>query len=244
MKTKLLSAFAFLLLLSIAAIAQTVKITPREVKYNRTKADVPDFKKTFTVTRPKVSGLTAALNKKVEDALSFEKNYKNFSVQEEIDEIYWLEEADFTVDYNKKGILVVTLFISGSGAYPSGYGKTVVVDLKTGSRVRPADAFTNLSGLAALGRRMQREEIRRAQAEYKRDPETKDFDGSEYFSRAKFTVAELNDFSVDDKGVTFIYEYNFAHVVKALAPDGRYFFTWAQMKPFIKRGGLLGGFVR
>ena len=54
---------------------------------------------------------------------------------------------------------------------------------------------------------------------------------------------KLDEFSISDKGVTFLYDYGFPHAIQALEPDGRYFFTWAQMKQHIKRGGLLAKFI-
>ena len=52
------------------------------------------------------------------------------------------------------------------------------------------------------------------------------------------------NFPISDEGVTFYYDYGFPHVIQALAPDGQYFFKWAELKPFIKPDGLLARFVR
>jgi hypothetical protein len=236
--------FLFILLLSFApaAFAQTVVITPKKTVYRRPKP-LMDFKKSFTVIRPRVKGLSAALNKKVETAISYEK-VANFNLKEELTEIQWLEEASYEVNYNKNGILDVTIWLSGAGAYPSVYQKTVVVNLKTGAPIRPPDVFTNLGRLAATVKETQQEEIKTATEEYKKDPETADFDAAEYFRDADFTIKNLNEFSVSDKGVTFIYNYGFPHVVLALEPDGRFFYSWAELKPFIRRGGLLARFAR
>jgi hypothetical protein len=60
----------------------------------------------------------------------------------------------------------------------------------------------------------------------------------------KIAYKDLNGFFVTEKGVTFLYDYNFAHVVEACEPDEQYFFTWGKLKPFIKSDGLLAKFVR
>lgn len=238
------SLFIFILLLVFApaAFSQTVVVTPKKTVYRRPKP-LMNFKKSFTVIRPRVKGLSAALNKKVETAISYEKNAR-FNLKEELTEIQWLEEASYEVNYNKNGILDVTIWLSGSGAYPSVYQKTVVVNLKTGAQVRPQDVFTNLGRLAATVKEAQQEEIKTATEEYKKDPETADFDGAEYFRDADFTVKNLDEFTVSDKGVTFIYNYGFPHVVLALEPEGRFFYSWAELKPFIRRDGLLARFAR
>lgn len=243
-KSALLASLFFIFAFSAAAavVAQSVVITPKKTVYRRPKP-LMDFKKSFTVTRPQIKGLSSALNKKTEAAISYER-VLNLNIREELGEIQWLEEAGYEVNYNKNGILDITLSLSGSAAYPSVFQKTVVVDLKTGRRVRPSDVFTNLNGLAAVIRKAQQAEMKKAAADYKKDPDAQDFDASEYFERAKFTAAELEEFTVGDKGVTFIYDYRFPHVARALQPDGRFFYTWAQLRPFIKPAGLLARFVR
>ena len=107
-----------LIIFSLSAIsfAQSVIVTPKKTTYKRPKP-LANFKKSFTVIRPQVKGINATLAKKVETTISYEKNFE-FSVKEEINEIQWLEEANYTVDYNKNGILGVTLSVNGSGAYP------------------------------------------------------------------------------------------------------------------------------
>ena len=130
----------------------------------------------------------------------------------------WLYEADYEVGYNKNGLLSITLSMDGSGAYPDGTSKAVVVDLKTGNRVRAGDVFTNLVGLAAMVRKAQRIEVAKSMKETKTDPDNKDVDPYLLFKGASFTVKDLNEFEVSDNGVTFIYDYGFAHVMQALNP--------------------------
>jgi hypothetical protein len=221
--------------------AQTITITPSKTTYRRPKP-ISSYKKTFIVTRPKVKGVSTVLAKKIETTISYEKNFE-FSVQEEIKEIQWLEEASYDVDYNKKGILSVTLTVEGSGAYPDGSTKPVVVDIKKGTRVIPQDVFTNLNSLAAKANAQQQAEIKQGLIDIKK--EEPDAESPEnLFENAKFTVEDLKEFSVGDKGVTFWYDYGFPHVIEAMQPEGRYFMSWAQLKPYIKKGGLFAQFVR
>jgi Predicted membrane protein len=235
--------FSLLLVLTFAltALAQSVVVTPRKVSYKRIKP-FSEYKKNVTVTYPKVSGLTTALNKKVESSISYEK-VADLNIKEELTDIQWLEEATYKVNYNKNGILDVTLNVSGSGAYPSDYDKTVVVNLATGERARPADVFVNVAGLAAKCRRIQQAEIKRSLIDIKKnDPDTDDPES--LFADTKFTVENLKDFTLNDRGTTFLYDYGFPHVIQALQPPGRYFISWKEIKPFIKQGGLLARFVR
>ena len=228
-----------LALFAAAAFGQSIVIKPKKVTYKRPKP-IDEYKKTFTITYPIVSGLSPSLNKKIESSVSYEK-VADVDIKEELSG-GWLEEATYKVNYNKNGILDITLNVSGLGAYPDEYDRTVVVNLATGSRVKPTDVFINLNGLAAKCRRIQQAEVRKSLAGAKKDdPDAAD---PSLFAETKFTTENLKEFSVNDRGVTFIYDYGFPHVVKALDPTGRYFIPWTEMKPFIKSGGLLARFVR
>lgn len=241
MKIKFLLCLLFVLALSSVSFAQSVKVTPRKITYKRPKPIV-DFKKSFTVIYPKISGLTPALNKKVETAVSYEKNF-HFNLKEEISKVQWLEEASYKVDYNKNGILGVTLTLSGTGAYPSAYDKPVIVNLKNGNKIQPADVFIKLKELAAKAKKAQQNEIKKALIEIKKEYPDEE-SPVDFFQNADFTAENLNEFTISNKGVTFWYDYGFPHVAKALQPEGRYFFSWAELKPFIKRDSLLRKFFR
>lgn len=237
--------FAVILLAAVFAVsgpAQSVTITPKKVTYTRQKP-LSDYKKTFIVRFPKVKASTPAISKKIESTISYSK-VLGLNINEEIRDIQWLEEADYDVNYNSRGLLVITLQMNGSGAYPDGTSKAVVVDLKTGNRVRVADVFTNLSGLTAMVKKSRKSEIAKAEKEIKEDPANGDIDPAALFDGKNFTVKDLDEFEVSRTGATFIYDYGFPHVVQALEPGGRYSYTWTQLKPYIKRGSLLAKFVR
>jgi hypothetical protein len=44
-------------------------------------------------------------------------------------------------------------------------------------------------------------------------------------------------------GITFLYDAGFPHAIKAFEPQGKYFFTYAELKLYIKRDGPLGQFI-
>jgi hypothetical protein len=244
MKNKSFLALLFLVSFTILAsdiAAQTITVTPVKTTYRRPKP-ASSWKKSFTVTRPKVKGTTPVLAKKIETAISYEKSF-DFSVQEEIKDIQWLESADYTVDYNKKGVLAVSLTVEGSGAYPDSSTHSVVVNVKTGMRVMPADVFTNLAGLAAKVKAMQKAEIKEGIAEIKKE-EPDEENPSSLFESADFKMENLTEFSVSDAGMDFWYDYGFPHVIQAMEPAGRYMITWKELKPYIKPAGLFGQFVK
>ncbi len=234
-----------LLMLAFACVnyAQIVRVTPKKTVYNRKPDKGFEHKKTFTITYPKVSGLTAALNKKIENTLSYERVF-DFTVKEEINELFWLYEADYAVDYNNKGILAVALSINGSGAYPSGSTKHIVVNTKNGNQIKAADVFTKLPELARFADKSLQSRIKKEIAERRKDSAEDGETLQENLSGAKFKAENLEFFSINQKGVTFHYEFGFPHVILALEPDDNFFFTYNQLKPFIKQDGLLNQFIR
>jgi hypothetical protein len=242
MKIKFPLLLLFVFTLSSITFAQSVIITSKKITYKRPKPEM-DYKKTFTINYPKVKAANARLSQKIETTISYEKNL-SLDLKEEMGEIQWLEEADYTVDYNKNGVLSIELFITGSGAYPSSSNKNVVVNLKTGNRVRPIEVFKNLNGLITKIRAMQKDEIIEAIKVIKEDPDYNDLNTDELFQNKDFKVADFEGFLLNDKGVTFVYNYGFRHAILALQPNGTYYFTWAELKPFIKPAGLLGRFIR
>lgn len=237
MKIKLLGIVFVLAAFVAAGNAQSVVVTGKKITYNRPKP-ISEYKKTFTINYPKIKAATPVLSKKIEAAASYEKAF-GFTLKEELGEIQWLETADYEVIYNKNGILCLSLFIEGSGAYPSSSTKYVVVDTNTGLKQTPANLFTNLAGLAALAKKQQKTEIATAIKEIKADKTNEEPNPEHLFENADFKIKDLNDFSVDDKGVTFHYDYGFPHVIQGLQPAGEFKFTWTQLKPYIKNGGLL-----
>jgi hypothetical protein len=241
MKRKLPLVLFCILVLSFSIFPQSVIVTPKKIIYKRPKP-LMDFKKSFSVVRPKVRAANLAIAKKIETAISYEKIF-DFSIKDEINEIQWLEEASYTVDYNKNGILGVTLSMTGTGAYPSEASQPVVVNIEIGGRVAAKDIFVKLPQLAAKGKQTQAAEIKRSIVEIKKENPDEGNPAS-LFESADFTVEHLDRFSVSDKGITFWYEYGFPHVIQALQPEGRYFFSWAELKPFIKSDGLLARFNR
>jgi hypothetical protein len=59
----------------------------------------------------------------------------------------------------------------------------------------------------------------------------------------KFEVKNLDDFEVATDGLVFLYDAGFPHVIQAIQPDGRYRFTYKELKPYLKPDGLLWQFV-
>jgi hypothetical protein len=200
------------------------------------------------INYPMVSGIAdRAVLRKVRALLDIEKVFETSLAEYRQDS--WLTESDYKVNYNKRDILDITFWQEGVAAYPDTNTKHFAVSLRTGEVIKAADAFEagSLQRLAAMANEKLRAEIAARVAELDRDKET----GAEEKESFKedlrtltFGVENLDEFEVGERGVTFLYDAGFPHVIQALQPDGRYFFSYEQLAPYIKRGGPLGVFVK
>lgn len=252
MKIKFLLGLTAILVFSFAGYAQTVTVSPKKTIYTRKGKGIPKEKRTFVVTYPVIAGkLSPAIKKNLENTISYWKVFDT-TLAENLGDYHWLSEMSFKVNYDRNGILDISLTQEGVGAYPSSQTVNLVIDLKTGRRVEIRDvlkpeALNKLAKMVDQKLSAEKKEIIRRidKGEFSEDND-EELNNSlkEQINSLKFSEETFNEFSVSDRGITFIYNADFPHVIKAVEPDGRYFFTWSELKPFIKPDGLLARFVR
>lgn len=242
--------FAFLLIFIFAAhgFGQTgsVKITPLRIVHRRANTSA-DYKKRYTVVYPKISGVGRSLKRKIERNLRYEKTFSYFFSNGLDEEYQLLDKAYYRVIYNKNHILNLKFSIDVSAAYESHYDKTIAVNLKTGEIIKPEDIFISrkLEQLAAKIDKSLQAEIAEAVREVKKD--LSEGDGEQVLAQFEgkvFSPLQLDNFEVSEKGITFVYNYEFAHIVRNYEPAGRFFLSYAQLKPFVRRGGLLEKLIK
>ncbi|HLN98270.1 MAG TPA: hypothetical protein VK208_07385 [Pyrinomonadaceae bacterium] len=228
-------------------LADHATIQRRRIVLVRSNGLVKQFphKKKATLTYPVIGGLSGPVLRRVRSMLDF-KNIFDYSLQEYRDDT-WLDEFSYQVNHNGNYLLDITFMQSGSAAYPDDQSKHFLINLKTGRLVKAADAFqpAGLVPLSILVNRKLQEELKEILEdlnESKSDPEDIRI-AKEAQEPLEFKVEHLNDFSVGDKGVTFLYDAGYPHVIKAFEPDGQYFFSYAELKPYIKPNGPLGQFL-
>lgn len=229
-------------LLVVCTASAQVKITPMKVIYVRSGERIPDFKKRFEITYPVVEGVrNTAVKRRIENSVSYWNVFET-TLEEERNEYYWLDSMEYEVAYNMNGILDIELIRQGSAAYPDGQSQHVVVNTGTGRRVRIPDAFTKIGDLLVKIDEAQKKEIADHIEELKQDDEQAAESFREMMEEGTYGEDKLDEFSVSNTGVTFIYDYGFPHAIQALEPEGKYFFSWEELAPFIKPGGVLGQF--
>ena len=251
---KLILAFSLMFVGASIIFAQTMTITPKKTVYTRKGKGVPKEKRSFVVTYPLFNGtMPLAAKKKLENTISYWRVFET-TLQENLTEYDSLSELSYKVNYNKNGILDIALTQETMAAYPDQSTRNLIIDLKTGEAVKFSDVFKSdaLDNLAemvnskltveknAMIARIDKGEFNEGGTA---DKEANDA-VKEQLRGLEFTAGTFDEFSISDKGLTIIYDAGFPHVIQAAQPDGRYFFTWAELKPFIKPDGLLGRFVR
>ena len=224
-------------------------VRPRTVVIIRRGALIKDFpeKKRATVTYPVISGLKDAQVLCRVQAILQVKNVFDSSIAE-YREDNWLEEFRYEVNYNKNNILDITFTQDGAGAYPDTQTRHFAISLKNGRIIKASDVFiaSSLPVLRTmLDGKLQSElkEILKSLKDSKSDPEDVRI-ASEAQEPQGYTIENLDDFEVGAKGITFLYDAGYPHVIQAFEPNGRYFFSYSELKPFVRRDGPLGQFIQ
>ncbi len=199
----------------------------------------PAYRETI-VRYPIVTGLQdPTVLKKVQTALSLKSILGQSLAELQQDSSPWLTDLEYTLNYNQNSILDLTYSISGIGAYPSTSVKRVSLDLKTGNLLRAKDLFksdTHITLAQSIDKMMQRE-IQSTIVEVRRDTPDLDVD---MFTKHHFKPKDLNDFTIGKKGVTFHYNFDFIHALKAIEPSGAYFISYDKLSRYIRPDGAVG----
>ena len=204
-------------------------------------------RKTAVITYPVISGLKPQTLRKVRELLSF-KNIFDYSMAEYRSDP-WLSEFSYVVNHNEDFLLDLTFTQSGMAAYPDEQSKHFLIDLRNGKAVLAADAFQTdkLATLAtAVDEKLQQEiaGLRKENASSADRDAAEKVSVNDAYDILKFEPKDLDNFSVSNSGITFLYDAGFPHVIKALEPKGRYFFSYTELRSFIRTTGPLGQFVR
>jgi len=244
--TFLCTIFVFLLtvIFPLKSFSQTNKaiVMPKTIVYKRVGLEKNDFKATFTIIYPRIKILgSKTVEQKIIKFLNYEKVF-DYSLGDEIKKFSSLENVYYKLNYNKNGFLDVTLFMETFGAYPWTTKEYFVFNLKTGEQINVSELF-NPGSTAQLTKKIRTAILHELK---QRQISPEDALSFQYPSITieQIQLDNMEGFSINDKGLTFIFDYNFNFASKADEPAGRYFFGWAELKPFIKPDGLLGKFIR
>ena len=179
------------------------------------------YKKRAVVVYPVVSGLSGSVLRRVRSVLDF-KNIFGSSLREYREEA-WLEEFSYKVNHNRNYLLDITFSQSGSGAYPDDQDKHFLINLKNGKVVKASDAFVRdkfvpLTAMVDRKLKLELKEILESLKDSKSDAEDMRIE-EEAQEPLEFKIENLDDFSVSAKGVTFLYDAGYPHVIRAFQTE-------------------------
>lgn len=229
--------------------AGSAVIEKRRIVLLRSKEITRDFpsRRRAVISYPVIKGLSnqAAL-KKIRSTLQI-KNIFDSSIAEYKDDA-WLTSFDYTVNYNKNYILDITFTQEGVAAYPDTHTKHFALNLRSGEVIRARDVF-KASALGTLKKMVNDKLQAEVQTIIKEriNSQVEAEDKEQYietFKDVRFELANLDEFSIGERGVTFLYDAGFPHVIEGLEPEGRYFLDYKKIAPYIKPNSLLAMFVK
>jgi hypothetical protein len=178
----------------------------------------------------------AAVSLKSATTESLEQLRKEFIESPELDGV------DYKVNYNRDHILDVTITRSATGAYSDSEDFYVVVNLKTGEKLKATDIFKPTS-LKSIVMRVN-QQITAYVKDTIADEKKRGDDVASDFPSTRFEEKDISNISISDEGITFLWSFGFPHVEKALEPPGGFLFTYEQLKGDLDPNGLLGAKVR
>src|SRR5579883_46844 len=169
----------------------------------------------------------------LQNALSV-KNMSGQSMNEWMDG-GWLDEMNYVVNYNRNYLLDCDLNISGCAAYPSGVTRHLLLDTKTGKRLKAIDVFKadTIKALKDLVNKKIDAEAKQA-INQTASEQNEDLETVKELLKEGRKGDPLEVFSINDKGVTFRHDWSFPHAALALQPDGTYFFPFSELASYIK----------
>ncbi len=221
--------------------SSSVTINSKTVRWHSGKksAGFPAYRETI-IRYPIVTGFqNPTVLKKIEAAISVKAIIGQSIAELKQEPSPWLTDLGYTINYNQNSILDLTYTILGMGAYPTTAKKRVSIDLTSGNIWRSQDLFkadSHITLAQSIDKMMQRE-IQAKIVEVRKDiPDL----NPDIFAKHHFKPKDLNDFTIGKKGVTFHYNFDFIHAIKAAEPSGAYFMSYEKLSRYIRPDGAIG----
>ncbi len=148
---------------------------------------------------------------------------------------------------NEKGILSIGITNEYMGAYPSGETKYASFDLKTGKLIQSNDKQDDIFVSAKAKIEFQvllTKKIKKSIEAKIKESMSEPSDVETIKMNTNTIDLKYLQHAVTNKGLSFSYNFQFAHVTKALEPNGEFNFTWEEMSKFIKKDKAFAGFYK
>ncbi|MEZ4235356.1 MAG: hypothetical protein R3F59_04195 [Myxococcota bacterium] len=141
----------------------------------------------------------------------------------------WVDAVRTTVLLERGGVLSLRVDTEGSGAYPDGYSKAVILDERTGAAIGP-ETFSP-AGRAALTAKVAAEVAKRKAAATS--------EVQELVAGVQFTEKQLVGFAVSPAGLEVPFGWGLPHVLAAAIPDEDVVLPWSAVAEALAPGSPL-----
>jgi hypothetical protein len=175
---------------------------------------------TDVMIRPVVTGLRPPILKRIRSELELKKVlggqylfYKN----------HYMFGFDYRVTYNRNHILAIAF---SWNAYFAEHEKAVVFDLRDGNLINAQNLFREdkIPELVKQIDQKLQDELAQMLRDYKGQRDLK-YAWESGNMPLNFTLDDLADLAIDDKGITFFYDPNFSHTAAWAEPRGAIFLS-------------------
>ena len=211
-------------------------VTPRRIE--RTHGKGEDRWEDVTIV-PVVTGLPPEVLKRVRKEVELKNVIGGFFYK--LYKTRRLINFDYRVNHNRHQILSMTFTWN---AMFDQYESRYLFDLRNGNVVTIKDLLREdqMPELVKLIDKKLRDEVETMIREYKGGGDMRGM--LEVQGPMTVTTDDLAEFEINDKGITFFYDPGFHHAAAWLEPPGRYFFTYSELKPFLKPDTVVSQFVK
>jgi len=209
-------------------------VTPRRTQRTYGKGE---DRSTEVSIQPVVTGLRPPVLKRVRRALEM-KNVLGSFIYNGMYKGSGMFGYEYRVTYNRNYILSINFTYN---AYFAEHSRQLTFDLRDGRLLKTNDLFIEerMQDLVKLVDQKLRKEIE----EIVRGDDLRRY---RLESQGPLTVTadDLDEFGIDDKGITIFYKAGFHHTAKSVEPEGRYFFKYSELKDYLKPGSVVSQFIK
>ena len=213
-------------------------VTPRRIEKNYGRGE---DRYTVVMIRPIVTGLPEAVLKRIRKELELKNvlaDHYHFYKHR------YMGGFDYRVTYNQNHILAITF---SWNAYFADHERPMIFDLRDGSLITVQDLFREdkIPELATLVDQKLQAELQQMIRDYSASGSGNiEFVWKAENAALRITPDDLAEIAINDKGIAFFYKARFHHSRAWAEPPGRYFFTYNELKPFLKPDTVVSQFVK
>lgn len=148
----------------------------------------------------------------------------------------------FEVNFNRDGLLDLSIVHETMGAYPDSYVEHFLFDTATGARLTGAEVL--VADTSALVAKLDAT-LQAAIAEARTgNTDCVTADDDPYTGDFHVTADTLKDLAITDRGAVFAYDFDFPHVIQACEPDGTMVVPLAELAPYLVPGTAVARLAR